>query len=330
MNYEKVKEMLPERRRWCKYINCIYLQRWRGAVRIRYGYRYRHSQVIGTWYPDGRFKFSVLCYYPSQRTAINGFMPDGYQVHSHRYYSFLWRPGQDIDDSLAFYIREDREGLARSNRFNKAGGRITIHPHGKVSGRFSTSFGVIRNELKRGDISRDLPRRRGRYWLRKARGIYRENICGKSYYEGCAWKKIWPKPTTEWTGDCGCHVYTKKARSRDTVASIMAEENATVRTAKIQIYGIEKFFTDAGAKQIDKEAGYELVTLDTGLANQEPDRWGRRQATANVVLTALRMECSTTGKVYVNTVPPTMRMVRQALDWMFDLPNYLGRIGKQT
>lgn len=117
--------------------------------------------------------------------------------------------------------------------------------------------------------------------------------------------------------------------SRDTVAKIMAEKNATVRTAKISIYGIEKFFNDAGAKTINKEAGYELITLDTGLAHQQRDRWGREQ-TANVVLTALRMSCSTTGAVYVNTVPPQMRTVRAALDWMYDIPNYLGRIGVQT
>jgi hypothetical protein len=136
--------------------------------------------------------------------------------------------------------------------------------------------------------------------------------------------------TTEWTGECGCHVYTKKAKSRDTVATIMAEHNATVRTAKIQIYGIEKFFTDAGARQIDKEADYELITLDTGRAHvEEPRRWGGdNQRTANVVLTALRM--GQQPERFVNTVPPQIRTVRQALDWMYDIENYLERVGKQT
>lgn len=176
---------------------------------------------------------------------------------------------------------------------------------------------------------RDKPRQRGRYWLRKARGIYRHR-CGKSYYEGCNWMRIWPKPTTNWKGECGCEVYLKKAESWDTVATILAEPNATVRTAKIQIYGIEKFFVDANAQTIDKEAGYELITLDTGLADQDPRRWQGRAQTANVVLTALRMSCSTTGKTYVNTVPPEIRTVKAGLDWMFDVQNYLERIGVQT
>jgi hypothetical protein len=111
----------------------------------------------------------------------------------------------------------------------------------------------------------------------------------------------------------------------------MAEENATVRTSKITIYGIEKFFNDAGAETINMEAGYELITINTGRAHQEQvGRWQTREQTANVVLTALRMSCSTTGKVYVNTVPPQMRTVSGALDWMYDTTHYLERVGKQT
>jgi len=327
VNYEEVRSYIPGNRRWVRWCNCCYLQRFRGTVRIRYGYRYRHSQVIAVWYRDGRFKFKDVQYYPSMRWRLNQFMPDGFEVFNHRYYNFLSKPKTDHDDSKAIHVHIPWDGTSAKVTPVRW---VWIHK-GKVKGELSPTFIEVRSKLRLADIQRDLPRRRGRYWLRKARGVYRRNICGR-IYPHCAWKKMWPKPTTNWRGECGCEVYTKQARSRDTVSTIMEEQNATVRTAKIQIYGIERFFEEAGCRQIDKEAGYELITLDTGRAHvQEPRRWGGdNQQTANVVLTALRMTCSTTGKVYVNTVPPQMRTVSQALDWMYDIPKYLERVGTQT
>jgi hypothetical protein len=251
-------------------------------------------------------------------------MPDGYQIYSHRFYSFLAVPVIH-EEPRAFYIRStDRAANSKPERT-----WIVINGN-RVSPELGETMRSVRLRLKKRDRARDTPRRRGRYWLRKARGIYRKP-CGKDSYHGCKWHNAWPRPTTNWEGECGCKVYTKKAVSRDTVNTIMAEQNATVRTAKIQIYGIEKFFNDAEAKTINKEAGYELLTLDTGQATREEvSRWRQPNETANIVLTALRMECSTTGKVYVNTVPPEFRTVRTALDWMFDTTNYLEKVGKQT
>jgi hypothetical protein len=260
---------------------------------------------------------------------MNEFMPDGYQIVTHRYYAFLWQTKQDQDHARAFHIRPSIDHNVRAVPAQRK--QWVIIKDGKMESRiYGETLTQVRFRLRKADIARDIPRRRGRYWLRKSRGVYRRNICGKSYPH-CEWKKMWPKPTVNWKGSCGCEVYTKKARSRDTVATIMAEENATVRTSKITIYGIEKFFNDAGAKQIDMEAGYELITINTGRAHQEQvGRWQTREQTANVVLTALRMSCSTTGKVYVNTVPPQMRTVSGALDWMYDTTHYLERVGKQT
>lgn len=320
MDYEKVKNLMWGNRRWIRWTNCIYLQRFRGAIRIRYGYRYSHSRVMAVWYPSGKFKLVSQCYYYATRRAVNSFMPDGYYVSSYRYNSFLAKPNQDLEDARAFHIRNDNQ------RADGPSGWTIIH-NGKVQGKLGASLKTIRAELMAADYVRDKPKRRGRYWLRKARGVYHKT-CGKPY-QYCNWKSLWPHPTTNWVGACGCKVWTEKHMSRDTVKAIMDEPNATVRTAKISIYGVEKFFTDAGAKTINKEAGYELVRLDTGRAYQERDRWGREQ-TANVVLTALRMECSTTGKTYVNTVPPQMVTVRAALDWIYNIPKYLERIGKQT
>jgi hypothetical protein len=327
MTYERLKNSMPAKRRWCRWMSCIYLQKYRGAIRIRYGYRYRASQVMAIWYPNGTFKFSAVCYYPSQRFRLNPFMPDGYSIHTHRYFSFLWQHrDKDLDEAQAFYIRSE----GRNDRFydSKSKKDWVVIRNGRVLTKVGPTLKEIRAKLKQEDYERDLPRRRGRYWLRKARGVYRKR-CGNSY-RFCNWLQNWPRPTTAWTGECGCVVYTKRAVSRDTVATIMEEKNATVRTAKIQIYGIEKFFTDAGAKTINKEAGYELLELNTGVAHQEQDRWNRRPQTANLVLAALRMECSTTGKVYVNTVPSELRTVRAALDWMYSTDHYLERVGHQT
>jgi hypothetical protein len=328
MTYEEVKSMIPAKRRWCRWVNCIYLQKYRGTIRVRYGYRYAYSNVVGIWYPNGTFKFLSMCYYPSQRIGLNRFMPDGYSIRTHRFFSFLWPLGEDLDDARAFYIRSPSR--MNDHFIDTKGLKKWVVINGKkVRTKLGPTLKQVTEELRNEDRTRDLPRRRGRYWLRKARGVFRKP-CGHPYPEPCEWRSMWPKPATAWTGKCGCEVYTKKAMSRDTVASIMDEPNATVRTSKIQIYGVEKFFTDAGAKTINKEAGYELLELNTGLAHQDSDRWGNRQQTANLVLAALRMECSTTGKVYVNTVPPQIRTVRAALDWMYDTDFYLERVGKQT
>jgi hypothetical protein len=322
MTYEEVKYMLPTKRKWCKWMNYIYLQKFRNTIRIRFGYRYQSSRVMAVWYPSGKFKFLSQCYYPSHRDKVGHFMPEGYSICTHRYYSFLWGPDEDMDNARSFYTRSPHE--MQPSRvpwvvITKTGVRTKLGP----------TLKYIRAKLKKEDYEREIPRRRGRYWLRKARGVYRKR-CGKTYREGCVWHTAWPRPITSWTGECGCVVYTKKAVSRDSVKTILDEQNATVRTAKIQIYGIEKFFTDAKAKTINKEAGYELLELDTGRAHQDGDRWGRGRQTANLVLTALRMECSTTGKVYVNTVPTELRTVSAALNWMYNTENYLERVGKQT
>ncbi len=324
MTYQEVKDMIPPKRRWCRYMSCLYLQRWRGAIRIRYGYRYRSTQTIAVWYPNGRFKFKSALLYPSQRFRLNLFMPGDFQACTHRYHTFLYKSDGKDEPRTIYIPKEER----RRFRTVENAAWISISPKGRVTPKLGLTLAEIRRRLKHADHVRDLPRRRGRYWRRKARGIYR-NPCGHPWPQKCNWRDHWPKPTTDWRGECGCKVYTKKAVSRDTVETIMEEQNATVRTAKIQIYGVDKFFVDAKAKTTDKEANYELIRLDTGPGHRETDRWGREQ-TANVVLTALRMTCSTTGKVYVNTVPPQIRTVREGLNWMYDTTNYLGRVGKQT
>lgn len=125
------------------------------------------------------------------------------------------------------------------------------------------------------------PRNRARYWINKARD-------GKPF--------------------------------KGTVADIFAEENQTVRLAKMRCYGIEKFFLDAKPTIVDERAGYQLLALP--LDNQST--WHQEK------MFALKMSCTTTGAVYINPVPPQYSTVPEALDWMFDTKDYLGTIGQQA
>lgn len=120
--------------------------------------------------------------------------------------------------------------------------------------------------------------------------------------------------------------WVNKAREgkpfRGTVQDIMNEENATVRVAKMRCYGIERFFIDAKPTMLDERAGYQLLALP--LEGQVVTGQGWRE------IRALKMACTTTGAVYVNTVPGTCADVPEALDWMFDTTDYLGTVGQQA
>lgn len=113
--------------------------------------------------------------------------------------------------------------------------------------------------------------------------------------------------------------WTRKAREgkpyRGTVESIMQEENVSVRVAKMTCYGIEKFFLDAKAKVLDEKAGYQLLELPL-------DNWQN--------LRALKMACTTTNAVYINSVPPHIQTVPEGLDWMFNTTDYLGTVSQQA
>jgi hypothetical protein len=122
-----------------------------------------------------------------------------------------------------------------------------------------------RKEIQEEINERNRPRNRARYWVNKARE-------GKPY--------------------------------KGTVESILQEDNATVRLAKMRCYGMDKFFLDAKPTIVHEQAGYQLIELPLDTS------WRK--------IRALKMACSTTGAVYINTVPEHLRDVPSALDWMFD------------
>jgi hypothetical protein len=114
--------------------------------------------------------------------------------------------------------------------------------------------------------------------------------------------------------------WLRKARNHQgarglTVQNILEEEDASVRLAKMHVYGLDRFLLDAKAAVIHQEAGYQLLQLDWGT-------WDR--------ITALKMTCPSTGAVYVSPVPPNVRSVPEDLDWMFDTKDYLGQVVQQS
>lgn len=106
-----------------------------------------------------------------------------------------------------------------------------------------------------------------------------------------------------------------KPAKRLTVQSILAEENVSIRLAKMHVFGMERFLLESGAETLDSEAGYELLRLK--LTNWQD-------------LRAVKMTCPSTGAVYVATVAPHLTTVPEALDWYFNVENYLEEVVQQS
>lgn len=118
---------------------------------------------------------------------------------------------------------------------------------------------------------------------------------------------------------------------RLTVKGIMAEPNTTIRMAKARVYGIDRFLTDAGSTVVNAEAGYELLRFSLGLSERE--RWNSqtgKQERVEEFIQALRMTCPSTKETYIETVPPNVATVREALDWRYNMTGYLDKVGQQT
>jgi hypothetical protein len=156
---------------------------------------------------------------------------------------------------------------------------------------------------------------RARYWVRKARGI-EITRCSMSRWN-CATRR--GRDRTPGTKSCGCVVraVVPKLRKPLTITDILSETNASVRVAKMTLYGVDRFFVDSNPTVLDEKAGYQLVRI-----RNNDEMWTAQ--------TALKMVCPSTGAVYINTVPPNTDTVSAGLDYMFGVENYLERIGIQT
>jgi len=99
----------------------------------------------------------------------------------------------------------------------------------------------------------------------------------------------------------------RREPSRLSVAAILKEDNVQIRAVKIQAYGLERYFLEAGAQTIDSSGEYALLRI--GLDDTRE-------------LVCLKMVCPSTGAAYISPVPPRTRTVDQALDWMFGVRDY--------
>jgi len=98
-------------------------------------------------------------------------------------------------------------------------------------------------------------------------------------------------------------------RASITVARIDAEQNAEIRRIMVDLYGMDRYLTDAGAQIIQQDSFGTLLRRDMG--DDEP-------------IVAVRVLNSTPEpdgsiKPYILRVPPDMDTARNAVAWTFGL-----------
>jgi hypothetical protein len=241
------------------------------------------------------------------RDRLNRYLPRPWHVYSER--------GAMILSNYSYWAESKPKGgieLVLDNR-------TTILPNGLVyGGRNAQEY---RDEIRLQENANRQEANRLHYWLRAARGIYRDksNCTGKGFRCNCH-PRPFRQPRERFTeaGECqlcGCKFIRKSYRGRLTVTEILNEANISVRMAKIHAFGFEKFMLEAKVKVLDRHNDYELLTLPL-------DDWNSMRA--------LKMRCPSTDAVYVSPVDPRCESVPAALDWMFDTENYLETVSQQA
>lgn len=330
------------RRYWMRADYLAYWKRSRHGIELRAGWRctsphFSNGERLLLLYPDGRIAVSKNAAMPYERYRLNHYFP------FNKKWCFWWwrgglfisriREGHETNDGAVlleprYTEHTDKKGNQKIRScyimFDKNG-----EPVKPLKGR---SFKSHKRKVIKEDNARQRPRKRGWYWARRSRNIYRNhsmcvshtpwiqrdhNDYQKYNCRATRWESQPPQ-----TYDCGCVTWRKtyKRKFGKTVKQILDEPNATVRSAWMQIYGIQKFFEDAGSTLIDHHGQYKLLQMDTGGGSDSEIRR----------MIALKMTCPSTGTVYINSVPGNISNVSQALDWMYDIRGYLGNIGQQT
>jgi len=325
------------RRKWKR---ADYMACWnkvKHGVEMRHGWHccgsgrgyFRAGQRLMLLFPDGRVTVSANLSNPYERTRFNHYFPyrDKWQMWWYRDGLILSR-NEDFDNGYVIsprYYSIKNHVRSRYIEFDKHGELITPI-------KSMMRFKEYKKRKIRESNERAKPRRRGWYWTRRARNLYHDR-------SKCVSRTPWNERTHNgWeryqchadirqppqTFKCGCRTYRKvyKRKFNKTVDNIFTEQNATVRSAWIQIYGVQKFFEDADAIEIDKHDNYRLLRLET--ADTEDT-----EAESRVVV-ALKMVCPTTGTVYINAVPDNISSVGTALNWIYNVGDYFGTVGAQT
>lgn len=259
-----------------------------------------HSTDIVTYYPDGSID---LCTggYPTITTQdrMNRFTPQGYRISG--------EPLENRRNSSGMLV------LSHANSEVCIDTHATINPDGTLDGGNVQQYREERRE-ERNRARR--PRNRARYWIAKATGLQVKRCDNRRW--NCETRSRFARRNGLAVGSyaCGCVVSFATSKPKNlTVESILQEDNATVRVAKMRIYGMERFFLDAKPEIIDTRAGYDLLSLTFG-------RWDNMRA--------LKMSCPSTGAVYLNAVPPQTATVPDALNFMFDCEDYLGTLTQEA
>jgi len=237
----------------------------------------------------------------SNRSRINQWMPYGWRFESFYYHTILYKNGNPVTTG-----RECPDIVA----FGKKGQIINKRALG-------LRYNKIRNHYQRHLYRRNKPRRRGQYWIHRARNLYWDRSgCqhrGPRNRYQCEVRRH-GLGTAPGTRECGCRVYRKNLRFRYTTQQILNEANTTVRSAWIRLYGVKKFFEDINSSVVAKHDNYELLNVEMTGGHER----------------ALRMVCPSTGTTYVHLVPGNINAVGPALDWMYDTPNWLQRVKAST
>lgn len=309
MDYREADSLLQGRCKQSRKIaNNTYLRRddWYHGGDNSIAVRLHRTDII-TFYPNEKIEVGTGGWDTvTTRDRINRYLPSPWHVRGERGRTVLSNhQGREVNGEWVY------TGTVEVLLDHSA----TIDPSGTVTD--GKDLQEWRDEIRQQDNERKRERSRLNRWVEKARGWFRdssectqkEGWCSCHLRRG-GWgrRHRWIQPEGV-CSYCGCKaVYRKPNPGRLTVAKIMEEQNASVRTAMISCYGLERFFMDAKPLTVNKEAGYELLRIAIG------EGW--RTAT----LAVLRMECPSTGAVYVNAVPPQTDSVRAALNWMFSVP----------
>lgn len=306
MNYKEADEKLQGRCRQSRKLeNNTYIQRrnlyedGKDAIALRL-----HSTDILTFYPNGKIQVGTGGWDTvTTRDRLNRYLPRPWRVFGER--------GATIISNFCSWGNEKPKRAFEVVLNNAA----FINPNGTVSGGDNAK--EYRDRIHREDNERKRERSRLNRWITKARGLYRDSseCTQKEGWCSChprrgGWgrRRRWMQPEGV-CSHCGCKaMYREPDPGRLTVRQIMEEQNASVRVAMMRVFGLERFFLEAKPEIVNEEAGYQLLRLIFA---------GGWNATRIAVL---KMTCPSTGAVYINAVPPNTENVRQALNWMFDVP----------
>ena len=103
------------------------------------------------------------------------------------------------------------------------------------------------------------------------------------------------------TGDLGERI----EKGNLTAKLILRIANTAVRRICLEEFGYARFLAELPHQILDRSGEYELVKID----------WHKREEPIYLV----KVKCPSTGAFYTLRVPATMKTVKEAIAWTFDV-----------